>query len=227
MNLSETAFLLARSEGFDLRWFTPRVEDVLCGHATLASAHILWEEGKLRSDEEVHFHTRSGLLTARRMDGWIDLDFPSDPPSKAAPPPNLRKALGVRVKYVAKNRLDYLVEVDSEETVRNLTPDFRLLATIPTRGIIITSVSTSPGSDFVSRFFSPRDGIDEDPVTGSTHCCLGPFWGGRLGKTEMTGRQLSERAGSVRVRLAGARTHILGRAVTVLRGGFTKDAFGR
>ena len=218
MNLSETAFLLAQADGFDLRWFTPVVEVDLCGHATLASAHVLWEESHLKSDQQARFHTRSGLLTAIRKGDWIELDFPSEPEQPATPPQELAQALGISPVYVGKNRFDYLVEVDSEETVRNLKPDFNLLETIPIRGVIVTAPTSLPDYDFVSRFFGPRTGLKEDPVTGSAHCCLGPYWGKRLKKDELVGYQASPRGGIVRVRVVGDRVHLGGQAVTVLRG---------
>lgn len=218
MNLSETAFLLKQEDGFSLRWFTPTVEVDLCGHATLASAHILWEEDYLKPDEEARFHTRSGLLVAKRKDGWIELDFPIEPEAEANCPPELAKALGVTPTYVGKNRFDYLVEVDSEETVAKMKPDFALLQTISARGIIVTSVTKSPEYDFVSRFFAPTSGINEDPVTGSSHCCLGPFWQSRLNKDEFIAHQASERGGILGVRVGGKRVYISGQAVTVLRG---------
>jgi len=218
MNLSETAFLYKQNDGFNLRWFTPTVEVDLCGHATLAGAHVLWEAGYLKPDQQARFYTRSGLLTAKRMGDWIELDFPAEPEEKAAAPPQLAGALGVVPKYVGRNRFDYLVEVDSEENVRNLKPDFALLGEIPARGIIVTSLAASQGYDFVSRFFAPRAGVNEDPVTGSAHCCLAPFWSKRLHKTELVAYQASARGGIVRVRLRGKRVYISGQAVTVLRG---------
>jgi len=217
MNLSETAFLCRQKDGFDLRWFTPTMEVDLCGHATLASAHILWEVGLLTPSEQARFHTRSGLLTAERKDG-IELNFPATPDEPASVPAGIGAALGVGPGYVGKSEFDYLVEVDSEETVRNLKPDFSALKTLTVRGIMVTSSSDSSRYDFVSRFFAPGAGIDEDPVTGSAHCCLGPFWSRRLGKDEMIACQVSERGGIVRVRVAGERVYLGGRAVTVLRG---------
>ncbi len=218
MNLSETAFLKREGEGFNLRWFTPAVEVDLCGHATLASAHILWDEGYLRPDQQVKFYTRSGILTAERNGDWIGLDFPSEPEEEADTPSGLVSALGVKPIYVGRNRFDYLIEVDSEETVRDLKPDFSSLAKVETRGIIVTSLSSAKGYDFVSRFFAPRVGINEDPVTGSAHCCLGPFWKSRLKKDEFTAYQASSRGGIVRVSVNGDRVCLSGQAVTVLRG---------
>jgi len=218
MNLSETAFLVPQDDGFDLRWFTPVKEVDLCGHATLASAHVLWEEGHLSPDKQARFHTRSGLLTADRDGDWIVMDFPAEPPTTASAPPNLLKALGVTPEYVGKNRFDYLVEVDSEETVRTLEPDLTLLKTVDTRGVIVTGQGNGSGYDFVSRFFAPQSGINEDPVTGSAHCCLGPFWQERLEKDSFFAYQASARGGELRVRVKGDRVSLVGQAVTVLRG---------
>ena len=218
MNLAETAFLHRRPDGFDLRWFTPTVEVDLCGHATLAAAHVLWEDGHLKPVEQARFHTRSGLLTADRRGAWIEMDFPAKPEQPATAPPGLAAALGAAPKYVGRNQFDYLVEVDSEETVRHLTPDHMAVAKLPVRGVIVTSRASTHDFDFVSRFFAPGSGIPEDPVTGSSHCALGPFWGARLGKTEMLGYQASPRGGVVRVRLEGDRVRLGGQAVTVFRG---------
>lgn len=218
MNLAATAFPLPRDGGYSLRWFTPAVELALCGHATLASAHALWSEG-VTSDDTLRFHTKSGVLTAARAGELIELDFPATLAEPADPPPVLLESLGVANPVdVGRNKFDYLVEVDSEETVRALDPDHARLRTISTRGVIVTSRSSSPDFDFVSRFFAPRLGIDEDPVTGSAHCCLAPYWSVRLGKDTMTAFQASKRGGVVRVRLAGDRVKLGGRAVTVLRG---------
>jgi len=218
MNLSETAFLLRQEDGYELRWFTPSVEVDLCGHATLASAHILWEHNLLPPSMEARFHTRSGLLTAECRGDWIELNFPATPDWPVSAPSMLGEALGVTAKYTGKSRFDYLFEVDSEDTVRNLKPDFNLLRKIVARGVIVTSQATSPGYDFVSRFFAPGAGIDEDPVTGSAHCCLGPFWSKRLGKNQLLAYQASRRGGTVRVRVAGERVYLSGQAITVLRG---------
>lgn len=218
MNLSETAFLVRRDDGFDLRWFTPVDEVDLCGHATLASAHLLWEIGLLGTDQEAVFFTKSGRLTARRHDGRIVMDFPAEPAEGVAPSGPLVQALGVEPHYVGRNRVDGLVLVDSEETVRALDPDMGLLAQVNTRGLIVTAVSDKDGIDFVSRFFAPRLGIPEDPVTGSAHCCLGPFWQHRLGKASLVGYQASARGGTVHVQVAGDRVLLGGQAVTVLKG---------
>ncbi len=218
MNLSETAFLIRRDDGFDLRWFTPEVEVDLCGHATLASAHVLWEEEILDKKEPARFHTRSGLLAATRKDGWIEMDFPAEPPKPAIATPALSRALGTTLVSIGKNRFDYLVELESEEVLRNLHPDLALLKTIPARGVIVTSVSDSKDYDFVSRFFAPAVGIDEDPVTGSAHCCLGPYWQKRLKKDSFTAYQASARGGIVRLSIQRDRVMLSGQAVTVLRG---------
>jgi PhzF family phenazine biosynthesis protein len=218
MNLAETAFLLRQPDGFSLRWFTPSTEVDLCGHATLASAHILWERGYLMSQEQARFHTHSGLLAAQRADDWIELDFPAEPAVATTAPDLLARALGVEPGYVGQNRFDYLVEVDSEETLRGIQPDFSLLRQIPGRGVIVTSQAASPEYDFVSRFFGPVVGIDEDPVTGSAHCCLAPYWSERLGKTELLAYQASSRGGTVRVRSGGERVILAGQAITVLCG---------
>jgi predicted PhzF superfamily epimerase YddE/YHI9 len=217
LNLSETAFLRPRADGFNLRWFTPGVEVDLCGHATLASAHVLWETGLLSPAEPARFYSRSGLLTAVRQGDWIELDFPATPDEAAEAPPGLGQALGATALYVGRSRFDYLVELHDEETVRNLRPDFGLLAAIEARGVIVTSRSADPGFDFVSRFFAPAAGINEDPVTGSSHCCLTPFWSRRLGKESFLARQVSARGGVLKLRLEGDRVRLGGQAVTVLR----------
>lgn len=226
MNLSETAFLVPRDDGYDLRWFTPAVEVDLCGHATLASAHVLWEDGHLAPGAQARFWTRSGLLTADQRGAWIELDFPATPPEPTEAPPDLLGALGVPARHVARSRFDYLVEVENEAVVRGLTPDCAVLRAVPTRGVIVTSAATTPGYDFVSRFFAPASGIDEDPVTGSAHCSLGPYWSARLGKAELVGYQASARGGVVRVRVAGDRVLLGGQAVTVLRATLAPAAGG-
>lgn len=218
MNLAATAFLLPRDGEFDLRWLTPSVEIDLCGHATLASAHVLWEDGRLPVAAPARFHTRSGLLTADRHGEWIDLDFPLQRGVSTEPPPALLTGLGItRPTAVTRNRLDYLVEVESEAELRAVQPNHTLLRQIPVRGVIVTARSDSPSFDFVSRFFAPASGIDEDPVTGSAHTALGPYWGAKLGKSEMTAYQASARGGVVRLRLAGDRIILGGQAVTVMR----------
>jgi PhzF family phenazine biosynthesis protein len=219
MNLSETAFLTPQNGGYSLRWLTPSVEVDLCGHATVASAHVLWEDGHLPEGRQARFHTRSGLLTADRRGDWIELDFPAKVAVPTAAPPDLLAALGVQqARYVGRNAFDYLVEVDSEETLRGLAPDHTALKKVPVRGVIVTARPSTGEFDFISRFFAPGSGIDEDPVTGSAHTALGPYWGNRLGKTEFTAYQASARGGVVRVRLAGDRVILGGQAVTVMTG---------
>jgi predicted PhzF superfamily epimerase YddE/YHI9 len=218
MNLPATAFLVRRDDEFDLRWLTPSVEIDLCGHATLASAHVLWEEGHLPRGAQARFRTRSGLLTAERRGEWIELDFPVQRGVPAEPLPSLLSGLGITAATaVMKNRLDYLVEVESEAELRAVKPNHTLLRQIPVRGVIVTARSDSPSFDFMSRFFAPASGIDEDPVTGSAHTALGPYWGAKLGKSEMTAYQASARGGIVRLRLAGDRIVLGGQAVTVTR----------
>jgi predicted PhzF superfamily epimerase YddE/YHI9 len=218
MNLSETAFLVPEDGGFRLRWFTPAVEVDLCGHATVASAHVLWQDGHLAPGAQARFHTRSGELLADRRGDWIELDFPAKPALPAEPPAGMLAALGAAAVRVTRNPFDYLVELDSEETVRGLTPDFSALGRLEARGVIVTARATTAGFDFVSRFFGPAVGVDEDPATGSSHCALAPYWGERLGKIEMTGYQASARGGVIRVRLAGERVILGGQAVTVMTG---------
>lgn len=218
MNLAETAFLHRENDGYRLRWFTPTVEVALCGHATLASAHVLWEGGELTPSAPARFHTKSGLLTAARRGTWIELDFPATVATPAEPPPGLLDALHVQPVAVARSRFDYLVEVDSEDTVRRVDPDFTALGRVDARGVIVTSRASTPGFDFVSRFFAPASGINEDPVTGSSHCALAPHWTKQLGKTDLLAYQASARGGIVRTRVQGDRVILGGQAVTVLRG---------
>jgi PhzF family phenazine biosynthesis protein len=218
MNLAETAFLLGRRDGYDLRWFTPGVEVDLCGHATLASAHVLWEEERLGREEAARFHTRSGLLTASRQDGLIWLDFPSTPAREEPAPAALVEALGATPRWTGRSPFDWLVELESERVVRALDPDLSRLARIEARGIIVTAPAEGGTHDFVSRFFAPAAGIPEDPVTGSAHCALAPFWRARLGLDELLGYQASARGGTVRTRCVKDRVLLGGSAVTVMRG---------
>jgi PhzF family phenazine biosynthesis protein len=234
MNLSETAFVVPRANetstgtqtgegGFNLRWFTPTVEVPLCGHATLASAHTLWESGKLSRDEEARFHTQSGWLKARRKGALIEMDFPSLPVTESELPEKIREALGVPARWVGRTanhgaETNLLVELESEDAVRDLRPDFAALRQHARSCIIVTARATTPGLDFVSRFFASHVGIDEDPVTGSAHCSLAPYWAARLGKTDMIAYQASPRGGEVRVRMGDGRVLLGGRAITVLRG---------
>jgi PhzF family phenazine biosynthesis protein len=215
MNLSETAFVRPLDAGFELRWFTPKVEVDLCGHATLATAHVLWMEGVAATQEAIRFQSRSGALTCTQNEGRIELDFPATAATAVEPPAGLLDALGVRADFVGRTRFDYLVLLDSEPALRSINPDFGQLATIKTRGVIVTAKSGDSRFDFVSRFFAPAAGIDEDPVCGSAHCCLGPFWAQRLGKNDMMGYQASSRGGTVHVRVAGDRVILGGQAVTV------------
>jgi len=220
MNLSETAFLVRGRDAFDLRWFTPAREVDLCGHATLASAHLLWLDGHLAPGDDARFDTLSGRLTCRRgEDGWIAMDFPAEPAEPAEPPAGLLAALGLPgAGWVGRNRLDYLVELGDDQAVLALAPDFRALARLDARGLIVTARAAWPEFDFVSRYFAPAFGIDEDPVTGSAHCALGPYWAAKLGKEELTGRQISTRGGVVRVTPRGGRVTLSGQAVRVLKG---------
>lgn len=220
MNLAETAFLWPEGDGFRLRWFTPKVEVKLCGHATLATAHILWEQGLLPFDREARFQTLSGLLTARRDGDLIELDFPARPP--LARPPDWTDAvvgaLGIKPVYVGMSAEDVIFEAADEETVRGLQPDLATLRTLPARGVIVTARSSGGRFDFISRFFAPAVGVDEDPVTGSSHTVLVPYWAEKLGRTVFTAYQASARGGILRLKLAGDRVKIAGRAVTVIRG---------
>ena len=218
MNLSETAFLVPREDVFSLRWFTPAAEVDLCGHGTLAAAHALWQSGRLEHADRAHFHTRSGLLTADLEGDLIWLDFPMLPEGPATSPSGLVEALGIEPRYVGRFASELLVEVETEEQVRGLSPDFSALRALPEEAVVVTGRSSSPDYDFVSRCFAPKLGIDEDPVTGSVHCCLGPFWGARLGKPRLAAYQASRRGGVVHVELADDRVRLGGRAVTVLRG---------
>lgn len=218
MNLSETAFLEPAEDGsYHLRWFTPAVEVDLCGHATLASAHILWETGRLGADETARFQTRSGLLTAERAASGIVLNFPATPAGKIEASDALLEALGIESSEVHHNGFDYLVQVASEADVRAATPDFSRLQAVTERGVILTAEADAPDIDFVSRFFAPAAGIDEDPVTGSAHCTLGPYWAGRLGKTKLHGFQASARGGHVGVEVVGDRVLLTGHALTVMK----------
>jgi PhzF family phenazine biosynthesis protein len=226
MNLSETAFLHQEGEVLRLRWFTPKVEVELCGHATLASAHVLWETGRLAPAETARFETLSGRLAAVRRGQEIELDFPATPPEPAAPPPALLAALGpacARPRFVGRTRFDWLVEIDSEASVRALRPDFAPLRSLGSRGVIVTSAASTRPFDFVSRYFAPAVGIDEDPATGSSHSSLAPYWRERTGRDEMAACQLSARGGVLRVRVAGDRVALGGRAVTVFRGELAVD----
>ena len=219
MNLAETAFVEPRDGGYLLRWFTPVVEVALCGHATLASAHVLFETGLAATGEPVTFESASGPLAARLDDGAIVLDFPATPASQEDPPPGLLDALGVDAPvWTGRAPEDSLVVVGTEDEVLGIRPDPARLLVAGIRGTIVTAPASRPDVDFVSRFFAPAVGIPEDPVTGSAHCTLAPYWCGRLGRTELTGYQASPRGGTVRVRAAADRILLAGHAVTVLAG---------
>jgi len=219
VDLSETAFVVPRAaaDEFDLRWFTPTTEVDLCGHATLASAHVLFEAGRVAAGSGIRFATRSGVLGARRDGRWTALDFPSEPAVAAAPAEGLVRALGVAPEFVGRCRLAWLFVLSSESAVRALAPDFGALARASELPVIVTALARER-ADFVSRFFAPTLGIDEDPVTGSAHCCLAPYWAGVLGRDRLLGFQCSARGGFVRVHVRGGRVELGGQAVTVLRG---------
>ena len=221
MNLSETAFLHPIADGYSLRWFTPAVEVKLCGHATLASAHTLWETGALATDQPARFHTLSGWLTCRRAGDWIEMDFPATPAAPCATPPGLSDALGAELLWTGGNGTDHLVEVADEQTLRALKPNFTALAPLTMRGVIVTCRSESPMFDFMSRFFAPAAGVNEDPVTGSAHCTIIPYWTARLSKTRIHARQVSARGGELFCELAGDRVRMGGRAVLYLEGRIT------
>lgn len=214
---SETAFVRARADGdYDLRWFTPTVEVDLCGHATLATAHVLAAEG---TSGTLRFHTRSGVLTATVSAAGTVLDFPAKPVAPVAAPKGLVEALSVAPLGVYGNGMDLLVELSDVAAVLAVRPDMALLRMVECRGVIVTAAAApGAGHDFVSRFFAPRVGVDEDPVTGSAHCALGPFWAERCGRTSLIGVQLSDRGGRVAVEVCGERVALSGAAITVLEG---------
>jgi predicted PhzF superfamily epimerase YddE/YHI9 len=221
MNLSETAFLIKGDDGFNLRWFTPTVEVPLCGHATLASAHVLWSEGHLLPDDIAKFYTKSGVLIARRKVHWIELDFPVNYSEMITDKMELREVLEVDYKSVFKNSLGYLVEVESAEIVRTIQPNFQQMQKLDVANVIVTSIGDGE-YDFVSRFFAPGLGINEDPVTGAAHCCLAPFWRERLNKDKFLAYQASSRGGVVKVNYDGGdRVFLAGQAITVMRGELT------
>lgn len=217
MNLSETAFLHRIEGGWSLRWFTPALEVKLCGHATLGSAHVLWAIGALNADEPACFHTLSGWLTCRRAADWIEMDFPALNSTPSEPPAGLTEALGCNVLACANTGMDYLVEVADETTLRALTPNFTALAKLPVRGVMVTCPSASPQFHFVSRFFAPVAGINEDPVTGSAHCALGPYWQAKLNRSDFTALQASTRSGIVKLSVRGDRVILRGQAVLMSR----------
>ena len=214
-NLSETAFFIPEGQGFHIRWFTPRAEVSLCGHATLATAHVLFNELGFQG-EVIHFNSKSGKLIVSIVNKRLQLDFPADFAEQIEPDPLFEKALGCKAKAVYKGLTKYLLLFDSEDTIMAIKPDFKLLSQSDTHGVIVTARGTS--ADFVSRFFAPKIGIDEDPVTGSAHTILIPFWAERLQKMQMKALQLSERGGELWCTLSGDRVLIAGQAVTYLRG---------
>lgn len=220
INLSETAYLLEQDGIFNLRWFSPVTEVDLCGHATLASAHILWEMDILNQDQEARFNTKSGILTARKIGEHIEMDFPIEMPITTKCPSEIVDALKVEPIYTGRNRFDYFVELRSEDTVKSIKPNFEIIKKIECRGIIITSNAESNNYDFISRFFAPRFGIPEDPVTGSAHCALGPYWSKKMGKTELVGHQASKRGGIVKVSVREKGVTLNGKALTVAEGKF-------
>jgi len=213
-NLSETAFFVPKEDHYELRWFTPKIEVDLCGHATLASAYVLFEHLGYEG-ETVVFQTQSGELSVGRMGSAMVMDFPSRPGSPIEAPESLKKGLHTEAVEFYKSR-DYMAVFDSEETVRNLQPNIEELGQLDCTGIIVTA----PGDDvdFVSRFFAPQAGIDEDPVTGSAHCTLAPYWADHLDKTDLTARQVSERGGEIACRMVDDRVHIAGQAVLYAKG---------
>jgi PhzF family phenazine biosynthesis protein len=224
MNLSETAFLLPEGDGYRLRWFTPAAEVVLCGHATLASARVLYDTGRLAPGATARFYTLSGLLTAEQRDGWIELDFPASPPAEVQPPAGLLMALGVRPLFTGCGyNQTYLVEVDGAGQVRAVRPDFAALKAVESvRAVIVTSLAGPQEAgeipyDIISRYFTPRMGIDEDPVTGAAHTLLAPYWAAKLGRTHLSAYQASRRGGFLRLRLEGDRVRIAGQAVMVFK----------
>jgi PhzF family phenazine biosynthesis protein len=218
MNLSETAFVRRLDDDLELRWFTPTVEVDLCGHATLATAHALFSAGLADRQRPIRFHTRSGVLTCVQAGDYIELDFPATPPTAADAPPLLLDGLGVKPSDFATSRFYALVVVESEAEVRAIQPDFQKLSQAPTLGVIVTAPSDDPRFDFVSRFFAPALGVNEDPVCGSAHCCLTPYWAERLGKKELMAHQVSARGGVLRLRHNGDRVILGGQAVTVWQG---------
>ena len=212
MNLSETAFLLPEGEDWRLRWFTPKTEVSLCGHATLASAKVLFETGLAAKDQPIRFLSQSGILTACWLDGQIELDFPRMIPEPVEVDPRVRDALGLGIQNSVRSGNYFLYEAENASMVRQATPDFKALADSPTPEVIITARSDDPKYDFISRFFAPQLGIDEDPVTGSAHCLLAPYWAKKLGKETFTAYQASARGGVLNVKLSGDRVRIAGHA---------------
>ena len=218
MNLSETAFVKKIDEGFSLKWFTPKVEVQLCGHATLATAHILWEQGILSQNEEARFHTLSGLLTVTNDNGEYEMNFPAYTVKDVSPNEKLIEALKVTPVNFAEAEYHYICELESEEQLRNVSPSMETLMGLEKFGTIVTAKSNSNDYDFVSRFFAPSKGVNEDPVTGSAHCSLGPYWMQKTGRDYFTAYQASQRGGVVKIKMNDGRVLLKGRAVTFLRG---------
>jgi PhzF family phenazine biosynthesis protein len=218
MNLSETAFLLEENGGYRLRWFTPVTEVNLCGHATLASAYLLFNKSFMSRDQLIYFYTRSGELQAMMADGWVTLNFPAFEEKPFIETDKVREALGVNPVEVVKSGENVIVELETSDEVRNLNPDFIKLMKIPLHGVAVTARSDVPEYDFISRYFAPWVGIDEDPVTGSAHACLGPYWRKRLKKKKMIAYQASARGGVVKVEIQGNRVLLGGQAILILEG---------
>ena len=220
MNLSETAFLLRQQDGYSLRWFTPKIEVTLCGHATLASAHILYEKGYLQLNEESLFMTASGRLSARFVDGWIELNFPALPLTPVTAMDEITQCLGFKPEEAFETDVNLLVEMDKPEDVKKYAPNFLKLAGLPFQGLIITARGLDNKFDFISRYFAPQIGINEDPVTGSAHCSLAPYWASKLNKQEFFAYQASVRGGMLKVKLDNNRVLLNGHAVTIFSGNF-------
>lgn len=228
MNLSETAFFMRKGDRFTLRWFTPTNEVDLCGHATLATAHIIYETELLTEEEEIRFETKSGILRARKSKDWIHLDFPAEQAKQLDDYSEIEQALGQKAKWAGSNRMDYLVELDSEQLIHNFKPNFHALGALGQRGIIITAKSAKNNKyDFVSRFFGPSVGVNEDPVTGSAHCALAPYWADLLKISQLTGYQASERGGFVKVRNKGSRVELIGKGITMFQGVISSSAYAK
>ena len=224
MNLAETAFLVQEEDVYHLRWFTPAYEVDLCGHATLASAHVLWQSGHLNGSQHAVFRTRSGRLIARNLGDKIELDFPEEAPTQKESPPGLLAALKVDPVFTGANRMDQFVVVENEQMLRALQPNMRALQEIDMRGVIVTAQAHGKSYDFVSRFFAPGAGVDEDPVTGSAHCCLAPYWVNQLGRNPLNAYQASPRGGSLEVECNEDRILLRGKAVTVFTAEFEPHA---
>jgi PhzF family phenazine biosynthesis protein len=214
MDMAETAFIYREGSNYQLRWFTRNGSEVdLCGHATLATSHILWTKGYMATDKPIYYDTKSGVLSARKKNALLILDFPRDNVKELkSKKPDLAAALGVTPLFTGETKFDYLVVVDTEATIKNLKPDFNRLKKLLNRGVIVTAKANSREYDFVSRFFAPAIGIDEDPVTGSAHTALGPYWGAILKKKELTGYQSSREGGIVKVTVLKDRVLVGGRA---------------